>query len=206
MHLWCTRPESGKLYLDGKEVHIHSTGSAKRQKLAYITKDRKNKGLFLRMSIADNMLAANVDRLTRHGFMQFREGWQDAAEYREKFEIKTPDVNKLVKQLSGGNQQKVLLSMWISRHPRILLIDEPTRGIDVGTKESIHNLIRSYARQGMAVLMVSSDMPELIGASDRIVAMYEGRVSGELPLDQISEERIMALTSGMKIDTKEYAL
>ncbi len=200
------RPESGKLYLDGKEVHIHSTGSAKRQKLAYITKDRKNKGLFLRMSIADNMLAANVDRLTRHGFMQFREGRQDAAEYREKFEIKTPDVNKLVKQLSGGNQQKVLLSMWISRHPRILLIDEPTRGIDVGTKESIHNLIRSYARQGMAVLMVSSDMPELIGASDRIVAMYEGRVSGELPLDQISEERIMALTSGMKIDTKEYAL
>ena len=115
-------------------------------------------------------------------------------------------IDELVKQLSGGNQQKVLLSMWISRHPRILLIDEPTRGIDVGTKESIHNLIRSYARQGMAVLMVSSDMPELIGASDRIVAMYEGRVSGELPLDQISEERIMALTSGMKIDTKEYAL
>ena len=200
------RPESGKLYLDGKEVHIHSTGSAKRQKLAYITKDRKNKGLFLRMSIADNMLAANVDRLTRHGFMQFREGRQDAAEYREKFEIKTPDVNKLVKQLSGGNQQKVLLSMWISRHPRILLIDEQTRGNGDSTKESIHNLIRSYARQGMAVLMVSSDMPELIGASDRIVAMYEGRVSGELPLDQISEERIMALTSGMKIDTKEYAL
>ena len=86
------RPESGKLYLDGKEVHIHSTGSAKRQKLAYITKGRKNKGLFLRMSIADNMLAANVDRLTRHGFMQFREGRQDAAEYREKFEIKTPEV------------------------------------------------------------------------------------------------------------------
>ena len=99
------RPESGKLYLDGKEVHIHSTGSAKRQKLAYITKDRKNKGLFLRMSIADNMLAANVDRLTRHGFMQFREGRQDAAEYREKFEIKTPDVNKLVKQLSEQEVQ-----------------------------------------------------------------------------------------------------
>ena len=120
--------------------------------------------------------------------------------------IKTPSQKTLIKNLSGGNQQKVILGRWLLTKPDVLLLDEPTRGIDVGTKESIHNLIRSYARQGMAVLMVSSDMPELIGASDRIVAMYEGRVSGELPLDQISEERIMALTSGMKIDTKEYAL
>ena len=90
------------------------------------------------------------------------------------------------------------MSMWISRHPQLLLIDEPTRGIDVGTKESIHNLVRRYAKEGMAVIMVSSDMPELIGASDRIVAMYEGEVSGELSLEEITEQRIMALTSGMQ--------
>ena len=124
-------------------------------------------------------------------------------EYREKFQIKTPDVDKKVSQLSGGNQQKVLLSMWISRKPQILLIDEPTRGIDVGTKEAIHHLIRDFAKQGMGVIMVSSDMPELIGASDRIVSMYEGRISGQLKLEQITEERIMAQTSGLTIDTKE---
>lgn len=199
------KPDSGDIYLHGEKVHIHSTEDAKRHKLAYITKDRKNKGLFLRMSISDNMLAANVDRLTKNGIMQFKQGYNDAVEYKEKFEVKTPNVEKRVSQLSGGNQQKVLLSMWISREPEILLIDEPTRGIDVGTKESIHNLIRSYAKKGMGVIMISSDMPELIGASDRIVAMYEGSISGELQLGEINEQHIMSLTSGMKIDTKENA-
>lgn len=155
------------------------------------------------MSIADNVLAANVDRFTKKGLMQFRTARKSAIEYREKFQIKTPDVDKKVSQLSGGNQQKVLLSMWISRKPQILLIDEPTRGIDVGTKEAIHHLIRDFAKQGMGVIMVSSDMPELIGASDRIISMYEGRISGQLKLEQITEERIMAQTSGLAVDIKE---
>lgn len=194
------RPESGHIYIDGKEVHIKSPVAARAHGIAYLTKDRKNKGLYLRMSISNNILANNVDRFTKKGFMQFAAARKDAEEYREKFEIKTPDVDKKVSQLSGGNQQKVLLSMWISRVPQILLIDEPTRGIDVGTKESIHHLIRSFAKEGMGVIIVSSDMPELIGASDRIVAMYEGRVSGELKLEDINEERIMAQTSGLEIE------
>lgn len=198
-----TEAEKGQIFLDGKEVHIKSPASAKKHGIAYLTKDRKNKGLYLRMSIANNVLANNVDRFSKSGMMQFQAARKDAEEYRERFEIKTPDVDKKVQQLSGGNQQKVLLSMWISRVPQILLIDEPTRGIDVGTKESIHALIRRFAKQGMSVIMVSSDMPELIGASDRIVAMYEGRVSGELQLSDVNEERIMALTSGMDIDVKE---
>lgn len=196
-------PESGRIYLDGKEIRIASPGAAKTNGLAYLTKDRKNKGLYLRMSIADNVLAANVDRFTKKGLMQFRAARKNAMEYREKFQIKTPDVDKKVSQLSGGNQQKVLLSMWISRKPQILLIDEPTRGIDVGTKEAIHHLIRDFAKQGTGVIMVSSDMPELIGASDRIVSMYEGRISGQLKLEQITEERIMAQTSGLAVDIKE---
>lgn len=150
------------------------------------------------MSIGDNFLAANVDRFTRRGLMQFNSASENAKEYKEKFQIKTPSIKKKVMQLSGGNQQKVLLSMWVSRKPQILLIDEPTRGIDVGTKESIHNLIRSFAKEGMGVIMVSSDMPELIGASDRIVAMYEGSISGELELNEITEEKVMALTSGIQ--------
>ena len=93
--------------------------------------------------------------------------------------------------------------MWVSRHPKLLMIDEPTRGIDVGTKESIHNLVRRYAKNGMAVIMSSSDMPELIGASDRIVALYEGEVTGELQLAQITEDRIMSLTSGIRLNEKE---
>ena len=192
-------PEHGKIYLNGEEIKIASPADAKAKGIAYITKDRKNKGLFLRMSISDNMLAANVDRYTKKNLMQFKAAKIAAVEYKEKFQIKTPDVEKKVSQLSGGNQQKVLMSMWISRHPQILLIDEPTRGIDVGTKESIHNLIRDFAKQGMGVIMVSSDMPELIGAADRIIAMYEGRISGELKLDEICEEKIMALTSGISL-------
>ena len=193
------RPESGKMYLDGQEIVIRSPGDAKAHGIAYLTKDRKSQGLFLRKSVAENVLAANMDRFSKKGIVQPKDARKDAEDYKEKFEIKTPDVDKLVSQLSGGNQQKVLLSMWISRNPQLLLIDEPTRGIDVGTKETIHNLIRQFAKEGMGVIIVSSDMPELIGASDRIVAMYEGEISGELALNEITEQRIMALTSGMKI-------
>lgn len=193
------KPEQGEICLSGKAVNIASPADAKAMGIAYITKDRKNKGLFLRMSISNNMLAANVDRYTNKYMMEFQGAKLDAEEYKEKFDIKAPDVERKVSNLSGGNQQKVLMSMWISRHPSILLIDEPTRGIDVGTKESIHNLIRDFAKQGMGVIMVSSDMPELIGASDRIVAMYEGSISGELNIDEISEEKIMALTSGISV-------
>ena len=198
-------PDGGTVLLEGKKIQIASPEDARKHGIAYMTKDRKNKGLFLRMSISDNVLAANVDRFTKHGFMQFRAARGDAQEYREKFQIKTPSVEKKVSQLSGGNQQKVLLSMWISREPKILMIDEPTRGIDVGTKESIHTLIRDFAKRGMGVIMISSDMPELIGASDHIIAMYEGQITGELKLGEISEERIMTLTSGLKIETKESA-
>ena len=193
------RPESGKMYLNGEEIVIHSPGDAKAHGIAYLTKDRKSQGLFLRKSVCENVLAANMDRFSKKGIVQPKGARKDAEEYKEKFEIKTPDVDKLVSQLSGGNQQKVLLSMWISRNPQLLLIDEPTRGIDVGTKETIHRLIRQFAKEGMGVIIVSSDMPELMGASDRIVAMYEGEISGELALNEITEQRIMALTSGMKI-------
>ena len=183
--------DSGEIFMDGKSVKVTSAGAAKRLDMAYMTKDRKNKGLFLRKSIADNMLAANLDRFTKNGFTQFADARKSAAEYKEAFDVKTPNVDKKVGQLSGGNQQKVLM------------IDEPTRGIDVGTKESIHNLVRRYAKNGMAVIMSSSDMPELIGASDRIVALYEGEVTGELQLAQITEDRIMSLTSGIRLNEKE---
>ena len=195
--------DSGEIFMDGKSVKVTSAGAAKRLDMAYMTKDRKNKGLFLRKSIADNMLAANLDRFTKNGFTQFADARKSAAEYKDAFDVKTPNGDKKVGQLSGGNQQKVLMGMWVSRHPKLLMIDEPTRGIDVGTKESIHNLVRRYAKNGMAVIMSSSDMPELIGASDRIVALYEGEVTGELQLAQITEDRIMSLTSGIRLNEKE---
>ena len=195
--------DSGEIFMDGKSVKVTSAGAAKRLDMAYMTKDRKNKGLFLRKSIADNMLAANLDRFTKNGFTQFADARKSAAEYKEAFDVKTPNVDKRVGKLSGGNKLKVLMGLWVSRHPKLLMIDEPTRGIDVGTKESIHNLVRRYAKNGMAVIMSSSDMPELIGASDRIVALYEGEVTGELQLAQITEDRIMSLTSGIRLNEKE---
>jgi len=191
------KPEKGKIFLDGKQVRIHSPVDARNLGIGYMTKDRKSKGLFIRMSICDNIAAANIDRFTKRGIMQFKAAKVNSNEFVKLFQIKTPNVNKKVMQLSGGNQQKVLMSMWISRNPKILLIDEPTRGIDVGTKESIHSLIRDRAKEGMGIIIISSDMPELIGASDRIIAMYEGKITGELSLDEINENRIMQYTSGI---------
>jgi inositol transport system ATP-binding protein len=119
---------------------------------------------------------------------------------RKRLAVKTPDLNETIENLSGGNQQKVLIARWLLNKPRILILDEPTRGIDVGAKSEIHRLMSSLAKQGVAIIMISSELPEVMGMSDRMVVMHEGRVAGELARPDFSQERIMALASGVRAD------
>ena len=186
---------SGKTFVLGKELHIKNPMIAKQNGIAYITKDRKRVGLFMGMSVDRNIMAANLDKFSTKGIISFKKASENSIVYWKRFAIKTPTLKKLVVALSGGNQQKVLLAMWFTRTPRILIVDEPTRGIDVGTKEEIHKLIRKLASDGAGIIMISSDMPELLGASDRILVMFEGTVTGEVDNYDLSEEMIVALAS-----------
>ncbi|MPM31478.1 Ribose import ATP-binding protein RbsA [bioreactor metagenome] len=186
---------SGKTFVSGKELHIKNPMIAKQNGIAYITKDRKRVGLFMGMSVDRNIMAANLDKFSQNGIIRFKKARENSIVYWKRFDIKTPTLKKLVVALSGGNQQKVLLAMWFTRNPRILIVDEPTRGIDVGTKEEIHKLIRKLASDGAGIIMISSDMPELLGASDRILVMFEGTVTGDVENYDLSEEKVVALAS-----------
>jgi ABC-type sugar transport system ATPase subunit len=189
------KKSGGRTLIKGEEINIANPMVAKRNGIAYITKDRKRVGLFMRASVNRNIMAANLDKFSKNGIIDFNKAYENSQQYKKRFDIKTPTLKKLVSTLSGGNQQKVLLAMWFTRNPRILIVDEPTRGIDVGTKEEIHKLIRELAREGAGVIMVSSDMPELLGASDRIIVMFEGVVTGDVPNISIAEEKVVALAS-----------
>ena len=189
----------GEIFIQGRKVKIKNPESAKKSSIAYITKDRKKAGLFTRLSIERNILSGNLDIFSKRGIVNHRESAKNAQDYVMKFDIKTHSLKKIVNDLSGGNQQKVLLSMWFTRNPRIILIDEPTRGIDVGTKESIHQLIRGMAKKGSGIIIASSDMPELLGSCDRIIVMYEGTITGELSGILINEDNIMRLSLNEKM-------
>jgi ABC-type sugar transport system ATPase subunit len=191
------KKSTGYIYINGKKRNIKSPITAKQMGIAYITKERKRVGLFMRVDVAGNIIAASLDKMTKAKLLNHKKILDYSNEYVHKLDIKTPNLKKLVMGLSGGNQQKVLLAMWLIQNPQIMLIDEPTRGIDVGTKEEIHRLIRSMARQGTAVLMVSSDMPEILGASDRVLTMYEGRLTAVLQRSDINENMIIRKISGL---------
>lgn len=194
---------AGVTLVNGKEIHIKNPMVAKQNGIAYITKDRKRVGLFMHTSIDRNIMAANLDKFSRHGAINFKKASANSINYWKRFDIKTPTLKKLVVALSGGNQQKVLLAMWFTRNPQILIVDEPTRGIDVGTKEEIHKLIRELAKNGAGVIMISSDMPELLGASDRILVMFEGMVTGNVENISVSEEQVVALASNELVHKQE---
>lgn len=188
--------DSGAILIDGKEIKSINPCIAGKMGIAYITKDRKKVGLFMRQSVAENILSGNIKKFSNGIMLDFKELNKKSREYVEKFEIKTPTIKRMVYALSGGNQQKVLLAMWLTKNPRILIVDEPTRGIDVGTKEEIHALLRDLAKQGVGIIMISSDMPELLAASDRIIVMYEGTIRGELMHTEADEHKVIRFASG----------
>jgi ABC-type sugar transport system ATPase subunit len=184
----------GEVLLDGRRLALRSPADAIRAGIGYLSEDRKESGLFLEMSISSNIAAARLE--------EFGSLWLDdrrigaaASEFREKLRIASRGVDQEVRTLSGGNQQKVLLARWLRIRPRVLIVDEPTRGVDVGAKGEIHRLLRALAREGTAVIAISSDLPEVLALADRILILREGRVSGELAASEASEEEVLRLAT-----------
>ena len=190
---------SGELKLDGKPIRLRrSEADAIRHRIAYVTEDRKGNGLVLSQSVRVNTSLANLGAVSNNAVIDGDREYAVAEEYREKLKIKTPTVEQLVGNLSGGNQQKVLLSKWMFAEPDILMLDEPTRGIDVGAKYEIYCIINDLAAAGKSVLLISSELPEILGMSDRIYIMNEAKIVGEMEAENATQENIMTaiLASG----------
>lgn len=189
---------SGELEIDGKKVEIRMPRDAISCGIGLVPEDRKNQGLVLMMDVKENTTLANLKRLVRWGKLNLSREAQAARDYRERLHIATPGIDETVANLSGGNQQKVVLGKWLFADCRLLMIDEPTRGIDVGAKVEIYELMKTLVEKGLGVLIISSEMQELIGICDRILVMHEGEITGEVWRKDFSEETIMAFAAGQK--------
>ena len=188
------RADSGTIALDGVSVSIRSPRDAIRAGICLLTEDRKGQGLVLDASVRENFGLPNLPELSGWGFVRQRQERTVFADYVTKLQIKIPHQEQLARNLSGGNQQKVVLSKWLERNAEVLIFDEPTRGIDVGAKYEIYLLINELARQGKAILMISSELPEVLGMSDRILVMHEGRITGEIDdVATATQQQIMEL-------------
>lgn len=187
---------SGRIVLHGKEVRIRSPKEAKKHKMALLTEERRVTGIIPVLPVLENTVVANLAKYqTRYLLLHERRRREDVSQSIDMLRVKTPSMKTLIKNLSGGNQQKVLLARWLLTEPDILLLDEPTRGVDVGAKYEIYSIIADLARQGKSIVMISSEMPELLGMSDRIMVMCEGRLSGVIAGADATEEEIMRLAT-----------
>jgi ribose transport system ATP-binding protein len=190
--------QSGEILLDGKSVAINSPADAVNLGIGYLSEDRKAFGLAIGLSVSDNVVIADMDQFTSAGFVQRKKISQVAWEYVDKLSIKTPGIGQLVRNLSGGNQQKVVIAKWLIKNCDILIFDEPTRGIDVGAKSEIYHLMNDLVKVGKSIIMISSELPELLRMSDRLIVMCEGRATGELDIAEATQEKIMTLATMVK--------
>lgn len=191
-----TPATSGTIIIDGETVDMKDPCLAIRKGLALLTEDRKDTGIFACLSVQENMEVAVLSNHTSNGFVHQQRLHELCEEMRKQLRVKTPSLDQCIANLSGGNQQKALLARWLMTHPRILILDEPTRGIDVGAKAEIYRLLAALAGEGLAVIMISSELPEVLGMSDRVMVMHEGQVTGVLDRAEASQERVMHLASG----------
>jgi rhamnose transport system ATP-binding protein len=189
--------DTGDVIFEGKRVKIKSPDDALKLGIAYASEDRRQLGLVMPMSITANISLPTLNQyLTGLGLIRRREETATAAKFRDRLSIRTPSLNADVARLSGGNQQKVMLSKWLNADPKLLILDEPTRGIDVGAKAEVHHMISELAAQGIAIVMISSDLPEVLGMSDRVLVMREGRQMALLDRSEADEEAVMAAAMG----------
>ncbi len=183
--------DSGEVYIDGERVSINGPQKAMALGMAYVPENRQVHGLVLKSNITKNITLPVLKEFTRALIINQRKEAGRAQEMHDKLEVKSAGLDQLAQELSGGNQQKVVLAKWLSTRPHILLLDEPTRGIDVGTKAAVHELMSKLASEGIAILMISSEMPEILGMSDRVLVMCEGRLTGEFTQKEATQEKIM---------------
>ena len=190
------KANSGNINIDGKAVGIHNPIQAMQHKIGFVTEDRKTEGLVLDFSIQDNIMLTNFDRTSHMGITKPQAESQFVQGFIEQLAIRTPNAQLPAKSLSGGNQQKVVLAKWLGTQPDILILDEPTRGVDIGAKKEIYNIINQLAEKGVAILMISSELPEVIGMADRVLVMHEGRITGEVSKHNMTQENIMHYATG----------
>jgi len=189
--------DTGKVWMNEKPVVINTINQAKQHGIVYLTEDRKTQGLFLDMSVRRNIVSSHLQAVTSGLFIDPHKEKNIARHFSKVLNIKTNDVDQTVSSLSGGNQQKTMIAKWLSLNPTVIVMDEPTRGIDVGAKAEIYNLLRRFVREGRGVIVISSELPEVIGLCDRVLVMHHGEIAGQVTGEQINEEKIIRLASGI---------
>ncbi len=187
---------SGQIYLHNQAFKIKTPLQAIQNGIGFITENRRDEGLVLDFSISDNISLASTTQLSKYGIINSQLESEFVADLAQRLAVKMSSAQLAVKQLSGGNQQKVVIAKWVGIKPQLLIMDEPTRGVDVGAKREIYQLMNDLTSQGVAIIMVSSELPEVLGMSDRIVVIHEGKVAGELDRANANQEKIMALATG----------
>ena len=190
--------ERGEIWVDGQPARINSPHTAIRLGLGFVPEDRKEQGLFLGMAVRENITIGILDRFSTLGFPRFRELDRLAERYVRQLDIRTPGLRQRTRNLSGGNQQKVVIARWLTLHPKVLILDEPTRGIDVGAKAEIHALMNRLAGEGVGIIMISSELPEILGISDRVLVMRQGQIVGEFSRAEATQDAIMLCAAGGK--------
>jgi ABC-type sugar transport system ATPase subunit len=188
--------DGGEILIEGKPVRLNSPQDAVKAGLGLVPEDRSLQGLVLKLPVQENIVLSTLDRHSKAGWVNRARMQQTASEYVDKLSIRTPHLGQKAMFLSGGNQQKVVLAKWLASQPKVLIMDEPTRGIDVGAKAEVHALMSQLARSGIGIIMISSELPEVLGMSDRIVVMHEGSVAAVLERSEATQELIMAYASG----------
>ena len=195
-------PDSGKIFVNGKQAYIRNPGMAMGYGLAYLPEDRQHQGLVLPMDITSNITLPILDQFTRAGWLDTGKETKEAKKYADMLDVRAPGLWKSVLQLSGGNQQKVVLAKWLATNPRILILDEPTRGIDVGAKASVHKFMSELASQGVGIIMISSELPEILGMSDRIIVMCEGGITAEFTRKEATQDKLLSAAVGISSNQK----
>lgn len=188
--------DTGSIYLEDKEVIFKNYNDSIKSGICYLTEDRKQQGLFLNLSVKDNLNVAVYDRITNRTIISSLKEKEVAEKFSKKLNIKIFDLKQKIESLSGGNQQKVMIAKWLSIDPKVIFLDEPTRGIDVGAKAEIHNMLRELANEGIGIVIISSELPEIIGMCDRVLVMREGKITGEVSGEDINEKNLIMLASG----------
>ncbi len=190
------RGDAGEIRINKERVHISSPKVAMRYGLAYVPEDRRQQGLVMDFSIAANMTLPIVQQLSRFGVVDRQREREIATNYSQQLSVRSAGIDQLVKALSGGNQQKVVLAKWLITDPKILILDEPTRGVDVGAKAEVHRIVSDLAAKGLAIIIISSELPEVLGMSDRVLVMHEGHLTGEFSRAEANQEKVMFAATG----------
>ena len=192
-----TRPSKGSVRIVGEHAVIRSPAEAVRAGIVYVPEDRGRQGAVIGLPIFQNVTLPSLARTSRHGFIRLAEEFALAREYTERLDLRAASLDQDVGNLSGGNQQKVVIAKWLATQPRVIILDEPTKGIDIGSKAAVHEFMAELAGQGLAVVMVSSEIPEILGMSDRVIVMREGRIVAEFDRDELTPERLVRHAAGI---------